>query len=186
MTFEELVPLLVWRVGDLRGFTPALLTDALTVESVEKAGVEVPPGLERALVGFRRRRTVDREALCRRFLRERAEGMVRGAKAHLRAGRRRMAEGKDVTLTMSVVEARALRRLLELAGDEFSNHGCNDFSVKSELNGTAEDGKALLRAMAASGAADEEQLSDSGEYLYDWQLFRHFEVCVEKALSEAL
>lgn len=92
----------------------------------------------------------------------------------------------DVTLKLTVLEARALRRLLELAGDEFSNHGCNDFSVERELNGTPEDGLGLLRAMVESGAAEEEQLEGArGTYLIDWQLFRHFERRVEKALRAA-
>lgn len=93
----------------------------------------------------------------------------------------------EVTLKMTVVEARALRRLLELAGDEFGNHGCNDFEVKREVNGTPEDGLALLRAMVESGAAEKEQLEGAGgEYLYDWQLFRHFQRRTAKALKEAL
>ncbi len=91
-----------------------------------------------------------------------------------------------VTLKLSLVEARALRRLLELAGDEFSNHGSNDFSVEREVNGTPEDGLGLLRAMVESGAAEKEQLEGArGKYLLDWQLMRHFERRVEKALREA-
>lgn len=90
----------------------------------------------------------------------------------------------EVTLKLTVVEARALRRLLELAGDEFSRHGCNDFEVKREVGGTPEDGLALLGAMVKSGAAEKEQLEGArGEYLLDWQLFRHFQAVVGKALE---
>lgn len=75
MTYEQLKPLLAWRVGTLRGWTPVELASALSVEAIEEAGVVVPPKLERALVGFRKRRTVDRQALCRRFLEETRRGV---------------------------------------------------------------------------------------------------------------
>lgn len=110
MTYEELRPLLEFvggLMGDLRGWTPQMMAGALTVESVEKAGVVVPPELERALVGFRHRRTVDREAVCRRFLEEgRASGPVPKPAAGVRLGKR-----DRVTLEMSFI-------LLTLPPDE--------------------------------------------------------------------
>lgn len=166
MTYEQLKPLLAWRVGSLRGWTPTGLSASLGDVPYE----EVPAELFDLLVGFRHRRQDGREAVCRRFLEETRREV-------------RVAADGGVTLKMSVLEARALRRLLERAGDEFSNHGCNDFSVEREVNGTPEDGLGLLRAMVESGAADKEQLEGaSGKYLLDWQLMRHFERRVEKAL----
>lgn len=93
-----------------------------------------------------------------------------------------------VTLELSDNEARMLKRLLKKAGDEFSRHGCNDFDVAKELQETKEGGrifgKWLLERMIESGSAEAEQLEtqDTG-WLVDWQIFRHFEKLLGKALE---
>jgi hypothetical protein len=81
----------------------------------------------------------------------------------------------EVVFKLTPIEVRVLRRILELSEEWFSNHSCNDFFVKDEINGTSEDGLAMLEAMVKSGAANEEELEDAdGECLCDFQLFDHF------------
>lgn len=78
MTYEQLKPLLAWRVGTLRGWTPQMLNEALSGEGLPyvddgKGGLVakgLPPRLQPLLVGYRRRRQDQREAVCRRFLKE--------------------------------------------------------------------------------------------------------------------
>lgn len=90
-----------------------------------------------------------------------------------------------VRLELSDNEARILAHILERASDEFSNHGCNDFDLTTELGldeSTAKAvGQELLRAMVKNGTADEGQLESSGRYLYDWQLYTYFRKRVQEA-----
>lgn len=71
MKYEDLEPLLVWRVGSIRGWTPMELASALSVEGVLYS--IVPDSLLSLLVGFRRRRQQERVALCRRFLKKKSD-----------------------------------------------------------------------------------------------------------------
>jgi hypothetical protein len=78
MTFEQLKPLLEWRVGDVRGWTPRMLSESLGeglpyVDDGEGGLMAegMPRHLQPLLVGFRHRGQDAREAVCRRFLRSR-------------------------------------------------------------------------------------------------------------------
>lgn len=92
-----------------------------------------------------------------------------------------------MTLELSEIEGRVLALLLGRAGDEFSNHGCNDFNVAEELHlgdaSAKEATRALLEKMVANGVANREELESNGTFLIDWQLFRHFEKLVRGQLS---
>lgn len=81
-----------------------------------------------------------------------------------------------VTLQLTDDEARILALLLEQAGDEFSNHGCNDFNVETKLKLPKERAIAmaheLRKAMVQHHVADEEYAEISTSvYLMDWMLF---------------
>ena len=93
-----------------------------------------------------------------------------------------------VRLELSDNEAKILVNLLTMAGDEFSNHGCNDFLVARELGLDEETakrvGQELTRAMVENGSADSEQLSNSGANLYDWQLYHHFAKKIRHELAK--
>jgi len=79
--------------------------------------------------------------------------------------------------------------LLDKAGDEFSNHGCNDFDLQSELKLTKEEAIAvahkLREAMVRTECGEEADLERKDAYFYDWLLMRHFEARVKQALQEA-
>ena len=70
---------------------------------------------------------------------------------------------------MTPIEKKLASLLLNLAADEFSNHGCNDFSLIKEGGLTAEEAKTVQEDLVKDGASDE--LYDS-EYSFDWMLMR--------------
>lgn len=71
--------------------------------------------------------------------------------------------------------------LLKLAGDEFGNHGCNDFDLVR--NGGLAPGEAeeLKTRMQVEMPADAEAFDHHVQY--DWLLFRRFQHLFEKALK---
>lgn len=74
MTYEDLKPLLSWRTSCSVGlWSASMLANALSCEGMER--VQLPAKFESTLVGFRRRRHVERVKLCKRFLDERAVGL---------------------------------------------------------------------------------------------------------------
>lgn len=112
MTYEELHPLLLWRVGDLRGWTPTDLSASLGDVPYE----EVPEKLFPLLVGFRHRRQDGRLALCRRFLKERQEGKKRPS-APIRPRK-----ADRMTLVLSRGRALELGLLVCACGHPENNH----------------------------------------------------------------
>jgi hypothetical protein len=70
-------------------------------------------------------------------------------------------------LVIHSVEARIAAEMLELAADEFGNHGCNDF----ELDNTPEN-LAFVKRLIAAGDYPEDEPNLSGDgtkiYLMDW------------------
>lgn len=68
LRFAELVPMLKWRVGTLRGHTPRSLAASLTVEGLPYE--DIPTKHYEAVKGFRRRNHRARASLCRRFLKQ--------------------------------------------------------------------------------------------------------------------
>lgn len=78
-------------------------------------------------------------------------------------------------------DLKVLNALLVRAGDEFSNHGCNDFDLLRDgglAPGEAEEMKTRMQV----------EMPDSAEAFdrdvqYDWLLFRRFQRIFEKALK---
>lgn len=90
------------------------------------------------------------------------------------------------TLELTTLEAKMLEHLLDIAGNEFSNHGCNDFNLQEELKLSKKDAidlnKAITKEMVAKGMSDKDalELADSA-YMMDWLLFAYFERKVQDA-----
>ena len=70
---------------------------------------------------------------------------------------------------MTPIEKKLASLLLNLAADEFSNHGCNDFNLIKEGGLTAEEVRKVQEALFEDGISDE--IYDS-EYSMDWMLMR--------------
>lgn len=91
-----------------------------------------------------------------------------------------------VTLQLTDTEARILALLLKMASNEFSNHGCNDFDIRSELKLNAQDAQSValeLRAsLAETQCCEEEDRESTSPYFLDWFLMEHFRVRVEALL----
>jgi hypothetical protein len=90
------------------------------------------------------------------------------------------------TFQLSDDEARILAKLLKQAGDEFSNHGCNDFNVERELAlpeaRAMELAHSLRLSMVEHRVADPDYAEDGGVYLMDWMLYCLFEKRVRALL----
>lgn len=82
---------------------------------------------------------------------------------------------------MNETQAKITARMLEMASDEFSNHGCNDY----ELPATPENIEFVKGLIAWSDyPEDEPNIHDGMIYLYDWQVMdycRH--LVIESAQS---
>lgn len=117
MTYEQLKPLLLWRVGDLRGWTPTDLSASLGDVPYE----EVPEGMFDLLVGFRHRRQDGRVALCRRFLKER-QAPSAGKAAVVTEVARKLRKSGRVTLVMTRQRALELGLLTCACGHPENNH----------------------------------------------------------------
>jgi hypothetical protein len=87
---------------------------------------------------------------------------------------------KQVTLTLSLPEAKLLAYLLQIAADEFSNHGCNDLSLKDAGLLPSE-----FRTISESWARNlpNEPPPHEGEYQFDWCMMLLFKAIVEKSAN---
>lgn len=86
-------------------------------------------------------------------------------------------------IDLTPAELKLLIVLLDRAGDEFGNHGCNDFSLlrDGELTpGEAEEMKSRLQA----GLCTEEAQVFDNDVQYDWALLRYFQGVFERALEQ--
>lgn len=70
---------------------------------------------------------------------------------------------------MRAYERRLLVKVLEMASDTFSNHGCNDFNLKDH-GLTKDEIKELQHAIAVNLDLEEEQ---EGEWTQDWMVMDH-------------
>lgn len=91
-----------------------------------------------------------------------------------------------VTLQLTDTEARLLARLLDMAGDTYANHGCNDFDLRRELKLSPADAQKVAQELRASmretKCCEEEDLGSTSPYFLDWLLMRHFQARVEALL----
>lgn len=92
-----------------------------------------------------------------------------------------------INLQLSDNEARLLALLLKMAGDTYSNHGCNDFHLGQELKlspeETAKAAAGLREALVQTGCLEPDQ-EETSPYFLDWLLMRHFQVKVEALLRQ--
>jgi hypothetical protein len=70
---------------------------------------------------------------------------------------------------MTAIERKLASKLLTLAADEFSNHGCNDFHLLEDGDLTEAEAKEVQEALMRDGMSDEVA---SGFYSWDWLLMR--------------
>jgi len=71
--------------------------------------------------------------------------------------------------------------LLDRAGDEFANHGCNDFHLLRDAGLAPGEAEELKTRMQVEMPADAEVFDHDCQY--DWLLFRRFQHLFEKALK---
>ncbi len=91
-----------------------------------------------------------------------------------------------VQINLSEDEARILTKLLKIAGEEFSNHGCNDFNVGRELGVSQERAIEIAHTMHEKMidlGVDEEGTRRESPYLLDSMLFSYFEVLFRERIA---
>lgn len=84
-------------------------------------------------------------------------------------------------INFSAADLKLLTVLLDRAGNEFSNHGCNDFHLIKDAGLTGEEVPALVAKMRETFPGDE---IDEKVYQMDWLLFAFFEKRCRDALAE--
>jgi hypothetical protein len=72
-------------------------------------------------------------------------------------------------MDLTPAERKIAARLLDLAADEFSNHGCNDFNAKAEGLTPDEIQEITVKLKAE---VDDDNYGANG-YFDDWLLMRH-------------
>lgn len=77
------------------------------------------------------------------------------------------------TITITVSEAKVMAELLAIAGDEFTNHICNDFSL-SALGLTKEEMTQLDKNIEAWNSTPEEHNPDADHSLKDDWILMHY------------
>ena len=92
--------------------------------------------------------------------------------------------GVSVEMNLDLIPAdlKVLIALLHKAGDEFGNHGCNDFHLVKDAGLTPGEAEALKSRMQAGASGDEARAYDR-DYQYDWLLFRRYEQVFKAALE---
>ena len=78
-------------------------------------------------------------------------------------------------------DLKVLIKLLHLAGDEFSNHGCNDFHLLRDGGLAPGEAEELKTRMQVELPGDAEAFDNDVQY--DWLLFRRYQHFFEKALK---
>jgi len=68
---------------------------------------------------------------------------------------------------MTELERKLIAKLLTMASEEFSNHGCNDFHLLRDGGLTEAEAAEVQLALVRDGVADE---PSSGAYTCDWML----------------
>lgn len=83
---------------------------------------------------------------------------------------------------MTKTQLTVIAAMLDMAADEFSNHGCNDY----ELPNTPENLEFVRTMIAASDYPDDEpHLSSDGAriYLMDWMVMRYCEDLIRQQVD---
>lgn len=90
--------------------------------------------------------------------------------------------GMQINLEPSALKL--LIKLLDMAGDEFSNHGCNDFHLLRDGGLTAGEAEELKSRLQAEFSGEEAAAFDH-DMQSDWFLYAGFQKIFEKALVAA-
>lgn len=93
-----------------------------------------------------------------------------------------------IQIEMTENEAKIFLVMLEQAAEEFSNHGCNDFNVAEYLKldkaAAIEAARELRAGMLRDKILDEEDLTSTSAYLYDWTILSWLRRKIQKALNQ--
>lgn len=65
-------------------------------------------------------------------------------------------------------------KLLDMASDEFSNHGCNDFDLREQSDLTTEEMVNFDKAWHEWNGDPEEHEPERAHFQTDWALMRYF------------
>jgi hypothetical protein len=87
--------------------------------------------------------------------------------------------GMQINLEPS--DLKVLIKLLGMAGDEFSNHGCNDFHLLKDGGLAPGEAEAMKTRMQVEFPGEEEAFDR--DIQYDWLLMRRFQRVFENALK---
>lgn len=80
---------------------------------------------------------------------------------------------------MNITEKKLAAKLLDMAAEEFGNHGCNDFDLVRDGELTVEQAKEVQEALVRDGISDELYC---GLVSFDWMLMCWL---AKKLLAEA-
>ena len=84
-------------------------------------------------------------------------------------------------LMMNRVEVKLLVQLLNMAEEEFGNHGCNDFSLTKDGGLTPGEAEEFV-SVAQASCPGEEETFDGGDDQFDSTLFWYFKQKVARLL----
>jgi hypothetical protein len=84
-------------------------------------------------------------------------------------------------IDLTPADLKVLIVLLDRAGDEFSNHGCNDFNLLRDGGLTPGEAEELKSRMQVEFPGEEEAFDR--DFQYDWLLFRRYEKLFKRALE---
>lgn len=80
---------------------------------------------------------------------------------------------------MNRSQLKILAKVLDSAGDEFSNHGCNDFNL-DKLGLTPEELESFKAEFTAWMKADDPQYEGYGNCVQDWLVMRYLQEVAKK------
>lgn len=78
-------------------------------------------------------------------------------------------------------DLKVLIQLLDMAGDQFANHGCNDFHLLKDGGLTPGEAEEMKSRMQAEFPGEEEGFDSDCQY--DWLLMRRFQKLFENVLK---
>jgi len=87
-------------------------------------------------------------------------------------------------IDLTPADLKLLIVLLDSAGDEFSNHGCNDFHLLRDGGLTPREAEEMKSRMQAEFAGEQVEAFDRDNQ-YDWLLFRRYVKLFTRALEAA-
>lgn len=86
-----------------------------------------------------------------------------------------------IEIKLTVPEAKILAVLLDMAGDQFGSHGCNDFHLIKDGGLSPGEAQELIAQLQVNHPGEEDGFDR--EQQYDWMLLGHFLKVVRKQLD---